>query len=66
MNHKERDERDTPCPHCGGDARWSFLNQEASRIEIMCPECGRFEMAQTEFDQFGAEFAELNEPERAP
>ena len=63
MNHKERDERDILCPRCGAHAEWSSLNLEGSRVEIMCPDCGRFEMDRAEFDQFGAEIAELNEPE---
>ena len=62
MSHKERDERDTPCPRCGADAEWSSIDPEGSSIEIMCPDCGVFEMSRADFDQFGAEFAEVNEP----
>jgi len=63
MNHKERDERDTPCPRCGADAQWSVIDDEGSRVEIMCPDCGEFEMSRADFDQFGAEFVEVSEPE---
>ena len=63
MDQKERDERDILCPRCGADAEWSFLEDDRSVVEIMCPDCGRFEMPRADFDQFGAEIAELNEPE---
>ena len=63
MNHKEREERDTLCPRCGIGARWSAIDEAASRVEITCPDCGRFVMPREDFDQFGAEIVELNEPE---
>ena len=44
MNGKERNEHETLCPHCGAEAEWSFLDPEKSRIEVTCPDCGRFEM----------------------
>lgn len=63
MNHKERDERDTTCPRCAGDAQWSFIDPEGTRVEINCPDCGRFEMSRENFDQFAAEIGDLKQPE---
>jgi hypothetical protein len=63
VNHKNRDERDTPCPRCGMDAQWSVLNPEGTRVEILCPDCGSFEMDRSEFDQFSVDLTDWNEPE---
>ncbi len=63
MNGKERNEHETQCPRCGSDAEWSYLDAGKRQIEVMCPDCGRYEMTREEFDQAVAESAELNEPE---
>ena len=42
--------REAVCSHCGADAAWSFLDEEESRVEVVCPDCGRFEMTREEFD----------------
>ena len=62
MFTKERDQHETICPRCGGDASWSLLDEEKRRIEIACPDCGRYEMTREEFDQTATEDAQLNEP----
>ncbi len=64
MNGKERNEHEAPCPRCGADAQWSFLNAEKSRIEVMCPDCGRYEIAREEFDQAAIESAEIEAADR--
>jgi len=63
MNGKEPNEHETVCPRCGAAAEWFYLGPEKSRIEMMCPDCGRFEMTREEFDQAAVESAEVNEPE---
>ncbi len=63
MNGKERDEHVTMCPQCGADAEWSYLNETKTRIEILCSDCGRYEMSRDEFDAAAAESAGLNEAE---
>jgi endogenous inhibitor of DNA gyrase (YacG/DUF329 family) len=63
MNGKERNEHEALCPRCGAEAQWFFLDPEKSRIEVMCPDCGRFEMTREEFDRAAVDNAELNEPE---
>lgn len=55
MHAKERDEHEQTCPRCGGQAQWSFLDAEKSRIEVMCQDCGRFEMPKQEFDTAAVE-----------
>jgi len=63
MEAKERDEHDIFCPRCGAEAEWSFLDAEKSRIEILCPDCCRYEMTREEFDKVMAESAEINDAE---
>lgn len=62
MNGKERNEHETLCPRCGAEAQWSFLDQAQRRIEILCPDCGRYEMPKEQFDCRAAEIVEVNEP----
>lgn len=47
---KKEGEREALCGHCGGEATWSFLDEEESRVEVVCPDCGRLEMTREEFD----------------
>jgi len=63
MNGKEPNEHEAACPRCGMEAQWFFLDPEKSRIEVMCPNCGRYEMAREQFDQVVAESVETDEPE---
>jgi len=63
MNAKERNEHETLCPHCGAEAEWSLLDPEKRQIEVVCSDCGRFEMTREEFDSAVIENAEVNEPE---
>jgi hypothetical protein len=62
---RERDQHDTACPRCGGEAEWSFASVEKTRIEIMCQDCGRFQMPRDEFDRAAAENAEIGDSETA-
>jgi len=47
--------REALCNHCGGPAAWSFLDDQESRVEVLCPDCGRFEITREEFDQAEAD-----------
>jgi len=64
MNGKERNEHEALCPRCGAEALWSFLDPEKRAIEVMCPDCGRYEMTREEFDQSAIDSAELEELDR--
>lgn len=50
------------CPRCGGEAEWSFLDDEMSRVEVLCGDCGRFEVPKAHFDEAQADIA-LPDPE---
>ena len=51
MDTRERNEHQTPCPRCGADAEWSYVDPEKTRVEVMCAECGRYEIKREEFDE---------------
>jgi predicted RNA-binding Zn-ribbon protein involved in translation (DUF1610 family) len=59
-----RNEHETVCPRCGADAEWSFPDREKTIIEVLCPDCGRYEISREEFDLALTERAGLEEPER--
>jgi hypothetical protein len=39
------------------------MDLEKRRVEIMCPNCGKYELSREQFDQAIAEDAELQGPE---
>jgi uncharacterized Zn finger protein len=63
MAQPARDEHEIPCPRCGADAEWSYLDESKTTIEVMCANCGVVEMSREDFDQATTDNAELTEPE---
>jgi len=61
MNAKERNEHESLCPRCGAEAKWFFLDSEKKRVEVMCPDCGRYEVSREEFDQAAVDSSDLKE-----
>ena len=57
----ERGQRDVVCVRCGADSEWIFVDSEKTRVEITCPDCGKFEMLRTEFDHAESEIVEPRE-----
>jgi len=51
MIDKEQESREALCPRCGVDVKWSYLDETKTVVEIVCPDCGRFELPRAEFDQ---------------
>lgn len=49
------------CPRCRGDANWRFLDEAKSLVEVVCCDCGSFEMPRAEFEQAQSDIAEANE-----
>lgn len=49
MDDVQQNSPDTICVRCGAEATWSFLDQ--AMVEIVCPDCGRFEVPRAEFEQ---------------
>jgi len=54
----ERGQRDAICSRCGADAEWIFLDSGHTRVEVTCPNCGKFDMTRAEFDLAEAEIVE--------
>ena len=60
---RERGQRDVICMRCGSDAEWIFVDSDQTRVEVTCPDCGKFEMLRTEFDQAESKIVEPREQE---
>jgi predicted RNA-binding Zn-ribbon protein involved in translation (DUF1610 family) len=60
---RERGPRAAICARCGGDAEWIFLDNEQTRVELTCPDCGKSEMSRAEFDQTESQIVEPGERE---
>lgn len=63
MNAIQPNQHQSQCPRCGSDADWSYVDAGKTRVEIACPDCGRYEMTREEFNQAAVESAEVNEPD---
>ena len=48
------------CQRCRGEAAWRFLDEQKSQVEILCSDCGRFEMSRAEFEQAESDVVEAN------
>jgi predicted RNA-binding Zn-ribbon protein involved in translation (DUF1610 family) len=59
---KDLGPNEAPCPRCGELAEWTFFDTARARVEVHCPDCGRFELSRAEFDQNEAEIVEAPEP----
>jgi rubredoxin len=53
--------REILCPRCRVNANWRFLDDAKSLIEVICPDCGLFEVPRIEFEKAEADVAELDE-----
>ncbi|MBZ5611273.1 MAG: hypothetical protein LAP38_23675 [Acidobacteriia bacterium] len=49
------------CPRCKAEATWLFLDEEKTVVEILCSDCGRFEMSRTEFEKAESDAVEAAE-----
>jgi transcription elongation factor Elf1 len=58
----EQQESPNPlCPRCGAEANWHFLDETKEIVEIICPDCGRFELPRAEFEQAEFDIAQADE-----
>ncbi|HUA85912.1 MAG TPA: hypothetical protein VMB85_18770 [Bryobacteraceae bacterium] len=53
--------REVSCPHCGADASWRFLDEANTLVEILCPDCGVFQLPRGEFEETEADVPGLED-----
>jgi hypothetical protein len=58
ITHADLGPRSAPCTRCGGDAQWSYLDLSKTRVAIVCPDCGRYELPRKQFDAVESEIVE--------
>ena len=56
--NKELSPREAPCPRCGADAEWDFVDETKEFVEVRCPECRVFQLPRVEFDHAESEIIE--------
>lgn len=61
MYEAETKERDTVCKRCGGEAIARFLDETQQVIEVTCPDCGRFEVPVSDFEQAESDVVQTEE-----
>jgi len=61
MNDQLKDSPETLCTRCGSEANWQLLDNETQLVEIVCPDCGRFELPRAEFEQAEFDIAQADE-----
>ena len=63
MHNQQQDSIETICSRCGAHANWRFADPKEAVVEIVCPDCGRFNVSRTEFEQAEFDMAQTEERE---
>jgi uncharacterized cysteine cluster protein YcgN (CxxCxxCC family) len=56
-------QREAICNRCGGAAVWRYLDADQSRVELICVDCGSFEIERGELDVVETDIAGPEDPE---
>ena len=54
---KERGALEGLCPHCGMDVKWSYVDEAQTIVEVVCADCGRFQLPRAEFETSESDIA---------
>jgi predicted RNA-binding Zn-ribbon protein involved in translation (DUF1610 family) len=61
MNDTLQDLGQALCIRCGAEANCRFADAAQTLVEIVCPDCGRFEIPRVEFEQYEFDMAQAEE-----
>jgi predicted RNA-binding Zn-ribbon protein involved in translation (DUF1610 family) len=61
IHRQEQAPRDAVCARCGAEAQWMFADSEQTRVEVICPDCGKYELPRAEFHHVESEIVEPEE-----
>jgi hypothetical protein len=61
MKDEQRNLLDALCPRCGVEAAWRFVDETKQMVEIVCPDCERFEVPRAEFEEAEFDIAQADE-----
>lgn len=47
-----------PCPRCGADATWRYIDASKNIIEVLCCDCGPLKLSRAEFEMAESDVVE--------
>ncbi len=53
------------CPLCRGEAEWNFLDDDPTRVEVICSNCGRLEAPRASFEEAQAGAAQREQEDES-
>lgn len=62
MIEEKQSLQEVPCPRCAAEATWRFIDDEETRVEVVCPDCGRFELPRADFERSESDILEPEQP----
>ena len=61
MADLQQNSPDTICVRCGAEAYWRFIDEMEQMVEIVCQDCGRYEISRAELEQSEFDIAQADE-----
>jgi uncharacterized Zn finger protein len=57
MRHEQQDSSEALCPWCGAEAVSRLIDEDKGDMEIVCADCGRFEVSRVDVTEAELELA---------